>query len=120
MTEGGRHVALEEVMPHPGRKIARERRAEEPRPASGDQRGEGDREREQRAADVQAARDRVAVLAEVIGIELAKVGGGRRTGADVTAAPPDRGPQPPRSRAERARGTACCSSWISSCCGAAL
>src|SRR2546429_4751765 len=78
MTEGGRHVALEEVMPHPGRKIARERRAEEPRPASGDQRGEGDREREQRAADVQAARDRVAVLAEVIGIELAKAREGRR------------------------------------------
>src|SRR5205823_14172524 len=78
MTEGGRRVALEEVMPHPGRKIARERRAEEPRPASGEQRGEGDRDREQRAADVQAARDRVAVLAEVIGIELAKAREGRR------------------------------------------
>src|SRR5215472_11584606 len=65
MGEGRGPVLLEEAVPHPREGVARHRHRPEQRQAPAQERGGRERERQQRAAHVQAARRAVAVLAEI-------------------------------------------------------
>src|SRR5580658_6630639 len=72
MAEGCRGVALEEKMPEPRGQVAGERYGKQRDPAAAQQRRSADQQRQYRAAYVQAAAGGVAVLLEVIGVELAE------------------------------------------------
>jgi len=72
MAEGCRGVTLEEKVPAPRRQVAGERYQEERDPVSAEQRRGGEQQRQHRAEQVQATAGAVAVLLEVIGIELAE------------------------------------------------
>src|ERR1700758_5170197 len=98
MPEGGGRVVLEEVMPRPGGEVPCERHGEQPPPVPGEQRAAGEGEREQRADYMQAARDRVGVLAEVVRIELAKTREARRLSGERLC---HRGPDPWRGDPKR-------------------
>src|ERR1700686_5153813 len=78
IAESGRRVAFEKKVPRPRGQVAGERHRQQPRPAGGNHRAGGDRDREQRTAHVQPARGAVAVFAEIIRIELAKAREARR------------------------------------------
>src|SRR6266446_5870833 len=67
IAESGRRVAFEKKVPHPRGQVAGERHRQQPRPAGGNHRAGGDRDREQRTAHVQPARGAVAVFAAPTG-----------------------------------------------------
>src|SRR5690606_25120945 len=72
MPEGRRPVFLEEKMPDPGEGIARYQRRQQPPRIAALDRQHDEADREAGADEVQAPAGAVAVLAEVIGIELAE------------------------------------------------